>query len=72
MNAEFQQMDMQAQTALIRQGFGGKVEKEINGRRVRCETRWNRGRSGKGFTTLWYVDGKRCAVANLQSAVFAA
>lgn len=37
----------------------------INGRTVEASSRMNKGRSGKGFTTRWTVDGKAIARAEL-------
>lgn len=41
----------------------------ISGSRVTAESRTNSGSSGKGFTTLWYVNGRRVAKANLISEI---
>jgi hypothetical protein len=52
-------------------GFGGTETVEINGHKVRTVTKQNTGRSGKGFTTFFYVDGKLIAKEKVVSALLA-
>lgn len=68
MKASLNDMDMKAQTMAFRVGVG-IVKSAINGRNVECKTRLNHGTSGKAYTTIWYVDGKRTARANIESAL---
>ena len=43
----------------------------VNGKKVEAKSQTNRGLSGKGFTTLWYVNGLRVAKAKLESVIVA-
>lgn len=43
----------------------GSASREINGHKVQAKSKCNRGKSGKGFTTSYYVDGNRVAKAKL-------
>lgn len=52
-------MEVKSQPRL---GYPSKtISKVINGHEVKVSSKWNRGRSGKLFTSLFYVDGKRVA-----------
>lgn len=47
-----------------------KKSATINGHTVEAVSKWNRGRiAGKGFSTLFYVDGNRIAKANIVAAL---
>ncbi len=43
----------------------------INGKTVLAKSKMNKGRSGKGFTTIWYVDGNRVSKADLEKSIAA-
>ena len=72
MNAKskIQEMEMKSSPRLVN-GFNlsGKVTEVVNGVKLTAESRVNSGGSGKGFTTLWYVDGKRISKANAESLI---
>lgn len=55
----------------FRNGFMVPVTKSatINGHKVEVKSKLNSGRAGKGFTTLWFVDGARVTKANLESTI---
>lgn len=46
-----------------------KFSEVVNGKKVTADSKKNNGRSGKGFTTLWYVDGTRTSKANLEELI---
>lgn len=46
-----------------------KFSETVNGKKILADSKMNRGRSGKGFTTLWYVDGVRVSKANLIACI---
>ena len=51
-------------------GIGSKsVMRIINGKKVRATGRWNHGRSGKGFTTTWQINGVRVAKKDLEKSI---
>jgi hypothetical protein len=58
---------------VFRNGFMVPVSKSeiINGHKVEAKSKLTTGRAGKGFTTLWFVDGERVTKANLESVIAA-
>jgi len=46
-----------------------KFSEVVNGKKITADSKMNRGRSGKGFTTLWYVDGARVPKAKLEGLI---
>jgi hypothetical protein len=62
------EMDSKAQTMAFRIGVG-IVKADISGRKIECKTRLNRGTSGKAYTTIWYIDGKRSARAKIEAVL---
>jgi hypothetical protein len=59
------EMDSEATGMACKIGVGIVKATDDSGRKIECKTRWNRGKSGKMFTTIWYVDGKRTAKAKI-------
>lgn len=49
--------------------FSGSYSGRWNGQLIEAKSKFNSGRSGKGFTTLFYVDGKRIARDKIADAV---
>lgn len=49
--------------------FSGKYSGRWNGLLIEAKSKFNSGRSGKGFTTLFYVEGKRVARDKIAEAV---
>lgn len=45
--------------------FGGKYTGHWNGNKIEAKSTINAGRSGKGFTTTFYFNGRRIARAKL-------
>lgn len=68
--SKMQEMEMKSSPRLFNGlNLSRNVTEVINGVKFTAESRVNRGGSGKGFTTIWYVDGKRTSKANTEALI---
>lgn len=48
-----------------------RASKVVNGKTLTAQSRMNRGRSGKMYTTSWLIDGKRVSKADVVPVILA-
>lgn len=63
--SKLQEMDSKAMGLAFKIGVGVVKTTDDHGRIIECKSRMNHGKSGKAFTTIWYVNGKRTARAKI-------
>lgn len=63
--ATLDEMDSKAMSMAFKIGVGIVKATDDHGRIIECKSRMNHGKSGKAFTTIWYVNGKRTARAKI-------